>query len=235
MPPIKLGFAMPAYGGMVDLGQVNMLIDFGFQLAGNEAAFTLVLRDIENLAYIEVVRNTIMAHALEAGCDWLLSVDADCFYDPPNPAEATSLLQMVFDASKDPRVAMVGTPVRRRGNPADPYYMVYKWRTPPRVKPIPEETFLGKVVPVDCISTSLYAVNVNWIRSCWPKGPWYVVQHLGGLDYAGEDVTFCEGIRGRGGVILCDGRVLPEHVQSRQTIKPPGALFDLPFKVTRGG
>lgn len=79
----------------------------------------------------------------------------------------------------------------------------------------------NRIVPVKQIGGACIAVNLQWMRKHWPTGPWFVMDH----DYAGrpknrtgEDYFICNGIHQRGGIVLCDGRFRPEHVDRRRLV-----------------
>jgi hypothetical protein len=79
----------------------------------------------------------------------------------------------------------------------------------------------NKVQAVGRIGGACIAVNCDWLRRFWPKGPWFVMEH----DYTerprnarGEDYSICDGIWTRGGVVLCDGRFVPAHVDRRRLV-----------------
>lgn len=131
----------------------------------------------------------------------------------------------------DPAVALVGAPVRGRGGdqgvcvhrlksaennyPDEPGYS--HWAAGPMAL----EELVDKIQPVARIGGACIAVNCNWMRRFWPKGPWFEMVH----DYAerpknarGEDYSICDGIWQRGGVVLCDGRFVPAHVDRRRLV-----------------
>jgi hypothetical protein len=79
----------------------------------------------------------------------------------------------------------------------------------------------NKVQAVGRIGGACIAVNCGWLRKFWPQGPWFEMEH----DYSarprnarGEDYAICDGIYTRGGVVLCDGRFVPEHVDRRRLV-----------------
>jgi hypothetical protein len=88
----------------------------------------------------------------------------------------------------------------------------------------------GKVQPVWRIGGACIAVNCKWLREHWPKGPWFEMKH----DYEGrpknalgEDYSICEGIWKRNGVVLCDGRFVPDHVDRRRLVGEDAARSDV--------
>lgn len=129
----------------------------------------------------------------------------------------------------DPSIALVGAPVRGRGG--EQGVCVHKLKSAERGDepgyshwadgPMSLEDLAGKIQPVARIGGACIAVNCNWMRRFWPKGPWFEMQH----DYTerpknarGEDYSICDGIWQRGGVVLCDGRFVPAHVDRRRLV-----------------
>jgi hypothetical protein len=79
----------------------------------------------------------------------------------------------------------------------------------------------GRILPVARIGGACIGVNCAWLRKHWPQGPWFMMEH----DYTGrpknargEDYWICDGVWNRGGVVLCDGRFVPEHVDRRKLV-----------------
>jgi len=131
-------------------------------------------------------------------------------------------------------VGLIGAPVRGRGvtggngvcvhglgmgeTPGEPYNSF--WAT----GPMPLEDLVGKVQPVGRIGGACIGINCDWLRRFWSKPPWFEMKH----DYSerpknarGEDYAICDGIWERGGVVLCDGRFVPEHVDRRRLVGAP--------------
>lgn len=134
----------------------------------------------------------------------------------------------------EPSIALVGAPVRGRGV-GDTGVCVQGLKSAERGdepgyehwctgEPMALDALAGKVQPVGRIGGACIAVNLEWMRRHWSKGPWFEMAH----DYSerpknarGEDYSICDGIYKRGGVVLCDGRFVPAHVDRRRLVGEP--------------
>lgn len=113
-------------------------------------------------------------------------------------------------------IALIGAPVRGRGV-GDTGVCVQQHDG----SPVPLEQLAGKLTDVGRIGGACIAVNLKWFRQHWPQGPWFVMHH----DYEGrpknargEDYFICDGIHQRKGVVICDGRFVPAHVDRRRLV-----------------
>lgn len=127
-------------------------------------------------------------------------------------------------------VALIGAPVRGRGGAQGvcvQELIEYTGDPDDDGRPfrvggmLPLERIRGHVFSVGRIGGACIAVNCGWLRKFWPKAPWFEMKH----DYSerpsnarGEDYSICDGIWERGGVVLCDGRFVPEHVDRRRLV-----------------
>ena len=146
-------------------------------------------------------------------------------------AEGEYVVEPIEGLPPRSRVALVGAPVRGRGV-GDNGVCVQRLKSAPSPdepgidywcngEPMPLEELAGKVIPVGRIGGACIAINCDWLRRFWPNGPWFVMEH----DYSGrpknargEDYWICDGIWKRGGVVLCDGRFVPAHVDRRKLV-----------------
>lgn len=224
---IKLAVQLPAYGRKIDAGHAGMWLSLGHALASNEETFELVGFDVVEANPVADARNLCVEHALQVEADWLLMVDADTYCDDLEGC-GLALLQMIRDADRQ-QAAVVGAPVRAR-QWAGHDRTVWKLDEVPAIQipgrpaakqtmsKAPEAYYLGKLVETPRIGGACMAVNLGWIRASMPMPPWFTHEPtlLGSredrLRGTGEDVTFCDMVRIRGGLILVDGRVLPKHV-----------------------
>jgi len=254
---LKLGIGIPAYGSKLDVGHAAMWLGLGAALFEARALVSLHWMSEYHINGIDLCRNTIVYDAMQAGCDWVLMIDADTFHRSTGAGgvcdavgdAGVDIVQMIRDADRgatalpdgtlqaikmpDHRrtgVGLIGAPVRGRGvgddgvcvqglgmgaTPGEPYNSF--WAT----GPMPLEDVLDKVQPVGRIGGACIAVNCGWLRSYWAQGPWFEMKH----DYKGrpknargEDYSICDGIWERGGVVVCDGRFVPSHVDRRRLV-----------------
>jgi len=196
-------FGIPAYRGQVHYGHVMQMMSMASTIMAAKGAFALRGFLCPESCSVDWSRNQLLHAAIKDGSDWLLMNDADTFY--PRCPEA---LRMII-AGQEAGAAVIAAPVKMRGRGE---FNVFQSGEEPRL--VKGEEFLGKVVPCDRIGTAYMAVNVPWFEKHWPEQPWFVTQHLPGPKPVkiGEDVSFCDGVRARGGTILVDGRFEPHHV-----------------------
>lgn len=119
-------------------------------------------------------------------------------------------------------VGLIGAPVRGRGVGNTGFCVrVFDGDSRSVSRPCSERELLGNVQAVARIGGACIAVNCGWIRRFWPQGPWFEMTHTydGRPRTArGEDYSICDGIWERGGVVLCDGRFIPAHVDRRRIV-----------------
>ncbi len=246
---IKLAIGLPAYTLSLDIGHAAMWFGLGAAMAAAPDKFTISSFASYAINGIDLARNTIVYDALQAGADWCLMVDADTYHataggsvglasnaDAVGDAGA-DLLQMIRDADRGKYVdhsgvlvdipglahsngvGLVGAPVRGRG--IGDNGVCVKTFVAGVLQPTTLTDLVGKVRPVDRIGGAVSAINLNWLRTHWPTGPWFEMEH----DYTGrpknargEDYSCCAGIYALGGTVLCDGRFVPEHVDRRRLV-----------------
>jgi hypothetical protein len=193
--PIKVLVALPAYGRQVDVSHVPMWIRIGIAFEQRVTDFSFLGAAVMDECNLARVRNALMIHALDQKADWLLTVDADT-----HVRNAEALLDMIMEGHNQD-AAVIAAPVRHRA--------VASWNVQG-----PIEFFLDCLTPVDSIGAAVMAINVNWLRKNWPSvnpEPWFQFLHMKDNLWMGEDLAFCAGVRRRGGVVLCDGRVHTAH------------------------
>lgn len=214
MPPLRVAIGVPAYGFKVDMAQVPMWISLGAALSANEDKLQLGHVATVHMCPVDHARNTIIYEGLEAGCDWVFMIDADIFHTTSTGADGSDILQMIWSGNKV-NAAVVGAPVLARRK--DAKRMALR-QTPYGWAHLEPAEYEGQVVPVDRLATAFMAVNLGWLRTSWPETPWFVTTNLPGgkPTIIGEDYSFCDGIRARGGAVLCDGRLLPKHAAGRK-------------------
>jgi len=243
---IKLGIGIPAYGSKLDVGHAAMWLGLGAALWEARDKVELTWFSEYHINGIDLCRNTILYDALQAGCDWVFMIDADTFHRttsadgvasaigdagvdivqmirdadrgkiPVEVAEGDYILRSIQLAPTDKGIALIGAPVRGRGV-GDTGVCVQHHDG----SQIPLAKLAGEVQKVWRIGGACIAVNLNWFREYWPKGPWFEMEH----DYEGrpknargEDYSICDGIWKRSGAVVCDGRFVPSHVDRRRLV-----------------
>lgn len=199
---IRLGVVIPAYGHRVDVSHVSMWLHLGIALEAHKRDFEFVGVAAADLCNIAQARNSLVMHGSEAmRADWLLTVDADTA-----AKNSDAILTMINDANAA-GAAAVAAPVKHRA--------VDMWNVNTAdFGSVPETDFIGKVVPCASIGAACMAINLNWLKAHWPTvnpEPWFRFIHGKDNRWMGEDLAFCLGVRERGGVVLCDGRVECVH------------------------
>jgi hypothetical protein len=241
---IKLGIGVPCYGSKLDVGHAAMWLGLGAALGISQDKFKLQWMSEYHINGIDLCRNTIVYDAMKAGCDWVFMIDADTFHrstgddgvcDAVGDA-GVDIIQMIRDADRGQvavgdglvafaspeSVALVGAPVRGRGvGDNGVCVQIFSGHGRGQMRPAQLDEVIGKVQPVARIGGACIAVNCGWFRKHWPQGPWFEMEH----DYTerprnarGEDYSICDGIYTRGGVVLCDGRFVPAHVDRRRLV-----------------
>jgi hypothetical protein len=151
-------------------------------------------------------RNRLMRESIKQGAAWALFVDADgCHLDVRDIAS-------MLETGEREGAAVIGAPVAMRGR--DGYNAVAlddikRWHT--------REEMAGKVQPVARIGAGFLALRLGWFVKHWPAQPWFQLEYRegGSEDGLAEDYYLCDGVRVRGGTVLCDGRFWPQHFQGR--------------------
>ena len=244
---IRLGIGIPAYGSKLDFGHAAMWLGVGAALWQANDKVKLQWMTEYHINGIDLCRNTIVYDAMQAGCDWVLMIDSDTFHrttgdngvcDAIGDA-GVDIIQMVRDADRGQYphwdgekhvltpiemgdrngIALIGAPVRGRGV-GDTGVCVQLSDG----SQFPLEQLAGKLTHVWRIGGACIAVNLKWLREYWPKGPWFEMEHNyegRPKNARGEDYAICDGIWKRKGVVICDGRFVPSHVDRRRLVGEP--------------
>lgn len=199
---MQIALCIPAYRRQVDVGHVGQALNLAAALLrSNKHRMDFLTTES---CSIEWSRNQLLHKATKRGADWALMLDADTFH-----ARAEDTIRMI-ETGAERSSAVIASPVRMRGREG---YNVFEVGND-SVKFADPSTWKGTVTPVHRIGTAFFAINCKWIKDHWPNQPWFLTQQLEGEEprKIGEDVTFCDVVRSRGGVILADGRFEPVHV-----------------------
>lgn len=159
-------------------------MNFATSLAGMVAGSAMGGIDVGVLnprgAYVQKNRFRGVKKALEFGVDYILFIDTDMSF--PN----NSLVQLI-KAEKD----IVGANYVRRAPPYDSLAKTTNGKS----------QFVSGIVEVDWIPTGLLLVKTDVFRAL-PR-PWFEVK-WNGIDYVGEDYSFCNLARNHGYKIWMD-------------------------------
>jgi hypothetical protein len=226
--PITLAVGLPAYGGKVDAFHFQMGVMLGHALAANEGRINLLGMGVKDENPIADARNLLVWEALklEPSVDWFLMIDADTYHEGDDAG--LDILRMI-KAGHQLGAAIIGAPVRARGMVDHPRTVwiedeVSRIQVAGRPAPIPsqslasEDYYHSSVKECTRIGGAFTAVNLNWLRANMPDPPWYAHEPMmqgppqSRLRGYGEDLSFCDRVRIRGGKIFVDGRFFPMHV-----------------------
>lgn len=216
-PPstIRLGIGLPAYGAKLSMWHAQMWLTLGATLA-QSPRFELAMFGYVDACGVDVARNRLVEDALKAGCDWLLMVDADTWTD-----DGGALLQMIADAARRERCAIVGAAVPRR-DPNDTRPTVYRRVATPGVRTeLLDHAFAYEpiaiagdaLVPVDSIGAAMVAVNLRFLTMTVP--PWFKFGWKTGetRPHRSEDHVLCERAIDCGWQVMADPRIVTHHLQ----------------------
>ena len=152
------------------------------------------------------------AHARDqegrAGIDWLLMCDSDNW-----TLNGGGVLEMIA-SGRGMAAAVIGAPVLGRHGA----YNVIADAPDGTPFVLRRAESHGKITPVRRIGSAFMAVSLHWLRDHWPwtpEDPWFQPRWKAGSggfpELESHDFQFCDGVRSRGGLILCDWRLEPRH------------------------
>lgn len=191
---MKIILGVPAYRRQVVEGHIPAALSLGAACYANKVRLENFLT--VDSCFVEHSRNVLLHRAVAADTDWLLMLDADTYVP-----EGRQLLRMLLTA-EHMGYQVVAAPVERRKH--ENVFNV------PGVNP---ESWADKLVEVERVGAACMGISIKWIKSCWPVQPWFTPIALTGPEpvMRGEDFSFCDGVRDRGGKVLLDGRVQTRH------------------------
>mgnify|MGYP001587697212 CR=1 FL=1 len=227
----RLALAVPAYRGQIQVQHLEQLhnligacaysqVQAGQQkhtdrlLIGQKPAFQFAgIIHIVSCS-IAKARNLMLFGALKSNAiDWLMMCDADNYF----MGDARSVLRMLADSERK-EAAVVVAPILRRDGRYN--VLVDEDEQGPALvgrvcRSLAPSDFRGHMLPVTRAGSGFMALRVPWFREHWPATPWFQFAQSpredGQPHEIGEDHVFCDGVRQRGGLILCDGRIEPYH------------------------
>jgi len=143
---------------------------------------------------VEVMRNQIVATALQEGCSHLCMFDTDMLYH-----EDTLYRLLEHD------LPVVGALCYRRYPPFDP--LMFRGK-PGNYKSIDE--WDDELMEVDATGTGCLMFNMEIFRQM--PAPWFKIRHNPDGSPIGEDIGFCSDLRGAGYKIYVDTTIPSAHL-----------------------
>jgi hypothetical protein len=203
----KIFVGVLAYGGKVSVSQIEMWLALATTAA---ATRRLVHVHAVDVCGVDLARNHLTLEALEAHADWLVMIDSDVAV---SGEPGTSAIFDLVDLGVRREAAVIAAPTPLRGAGGETVLNVYTYEDWERRIAVPVAPPVG-TAQVEAIGGALMAVNLGWLREHWMRPPWFQITYLPGpptLNPHGEDLGFCDGVRERGGHVLCAGGIRPSH------------------------
>lgn len=193
---VKIALGVPAYGGKVVATHLPMFLSIGNAFGKNPRVGRTTTITVDTCG-VARARNTLLAHAMSLGNDWLLMFDADTWVEGDDPG--VHLSQMLFAAFEEHNATIVGAPVRRRG--ADGV-AVYREIEGNLVQMTINPADFPRFVEVDAIGAAVMAINLHKIDE-------KTIFEFN--EKASEDIAFCTAVRKAGGKILVETCIATAH------------------------
>lgn len=205
---LKIAVGLPHYQGKSSFEHCRMWLEFGAVLNESSERFRLVSFATVDECGIDRARNKCVKHALEAGADWLLMLDADTWV-----SDGGDLLQMISDADRA-GLTIVGAAVPRRTTGSGLTFMVYDSPKPGEFVSLTpagilaRDAFMDRIpsafAAVDAIATACIAINMRFAQ--FMDEPFFRF-----TDIESEDLDLCRRVREmRGGWIALDDNGKPD-------------------------
>lgn len=162
---------------------------------------------------LDIGRNLLMQKAIDSGCRWLVSVDADVSFD----GKAKQICQALNEADRQ-TIALVAAPLELpdgAANVVDIHGNRLPW----------DFLSCGRHIQTSVLNIGFgfVAFHLGWYINNWPKTlPYFqstVERYVdGGFAHRGEDYNHCADVRRMNGQIICDPRIGAIHEMGR-TVK----------------
>lgn len=226
--PVKIAFTLPAYGGQISANQAATWLSLGRALGEAAIDYTMIVVDCNG---VQRARNTLVAHAMATGCDWILMIDDDTWIEGDDPGRA--MLRMMMQGLLDHGAAIVAAPVRRRGADGVSVYDVTDEGKLIQIgdlilkSPRCDVPKCGKIVSMKDPYGGYHCEEHGTVGKCDPDfievaaiGASIIgidLHKIGDATFAftdtrSEDLEFCRQVIERGGRILVDVRVKTAHL-----------------------
>jgi hypothetical protein len=205
MRDLRVLLGGPWYGCKVDARLAQSLAQF---CVGAVPLGVLVDDIVFADGLLDLSRNRLLAQAIAAGVDWLVSIDSDCSFKDQYVAICDALKRW-----KRTDVAILAAPVKRGDG---------GWN----VLDLDERTIaeLPKTAgPVGSVGFGFVAFNTGWYSLNWPRvdrhwAPFFQTivypdpLSKWGMGAWGEDYGHCKAVRDKGGKIIVDPAIrVPHH------------------------
>ena len=189
---MNLLVGIPAYRKQIDINLGLMLVDLERRLPG----FKLWS---ESICSLDRARNNIIERAMMERSDWLLMVDSDVFQIPTTPVVA------MLEWAREHQPALVGPPAIMRGGGINATEDGESFVTDSWLRQHREPAEVRRV------GFGMVALNMGWLRSHWPVGPWCQSVQMADGKWFDEGFKMCEDVGAKGGAVFVDPRFMPTH------------------------
>lgn len=204
MRVVNVALGGPWYGSKVDARLAQSLVQF----SAAATHFDVAVRDvIYEDGMLDLSRHRLLARAIAAGFDWLVSVDSDCSFMDQERAICAALRRQLLS-----EVAIVAAPVRQGTGD----WNVTNFADQRLAAPPTESTTVG------AIGFGWVAFRCGWYASHWPRQDRHFVPMFQtvilpapgqkfGVGAWGEDFGHCKAVRDLGGKVVCDPSIRVRH------------------------
>jgi len=201
----KLGIALPL---TYNWAYVRFMLSF---LQMDKPDFNLLLPDEPNR--IDVIRNGLVLKAMNCGCSHLAFMDTDQIY----PQDG--LMRLL-----DHDLPFVSAVVHRRYEPFDPILYWYEKEVDEFIHAPLDLCYTGKLLSVDATGQGFNVTKMETFLDVGLKD-WFKIETKENGDTVGEDISFCNKLRGKGIEMYADTAVQVKHLSLFEVTQKTHELF----------